>query len=328
MFPILIVLFCFFCENGFAETPFSVEIHTSANEITLEETVEVMVTVNTPNTHTIDWQIIRQFFEQAPAWTLIAEQQQQPLQATYTLEPWKTETLRLSVGAVTFQPLDPSTHQPITVLSNIATINVKPIEQPTELSFQPQLLPLEQQPLIVINKANEQWQKEDAQQKRETNRNFSQFHSRTFPWIWVILFTIMLLTYWKGKAALHRLFIFQQQPQKEQTPQEIAFDALHQLLKEQYPEKGKFDPFYVGLTDIVRHYIEGHYSIDAPEQTTEEFLQLVTTHPQFDPPTRQRLEDFLFEADLVKFARQQSTTENCLRAHKAATQFVEGETSP
>ncbi len=42
------------------------------------------------------------------------------------------------------------------------------------------------------------------------------------------------------------------------TPEEVAHAAFAALLAEDLPTKGLFKEFYLRLTNIVRHYIEGH----------------------------------------------------------------------
>jgi hypothetical protein len=109
---------------------------------------------------------------------------------------------------------------------------------------------------------------------------------------------------------------------------ELALEALAGLRLRQLIERGEYEAFYVAVTDIVRRYIEARFGLRAPEMTTDEFLaaaqrsrDLVSTH-------RAALQDFLAEADLVKFARYVPTRERAERAWSAADEFVRSTKAP
>ncbi len=106
-------------------------------------------------------------------------------------------------------------------------------------------------------------------------------------------------------------------------PEEIAMEELRTLGSRGLPEAGKFDEYYVALSSIVRRYLEGRFSLHAPEMTTEEFLQTAQRAGSLKPDHRRLLGDFLGESDLVKFARYIPAVEQAKRAHEAARRFVE-----
>jgi hypothetical protein len=78
----------------------------------------------------------------------------------------------------------------------------------------------------------------------------------------------------------------------------------------------------VRLSAIVRTYVEGRFRLRAPEMTTEEFLQAAQSSRELPAEYRSRLNEFLREADLVKFARHVPTMEQGERAFDAARDFV------
>ncbi len=102
-----------------------------------------------------------------------------------------------------------------------------------------------------------------------------------------------------------------------------ALAALERLTKRQLPEKGEFEEFYVEITQIIRQFIEKKYQIKAPEQTTQEFLQIVLDRPIFSTEIKKHLEDFLKFADLVKFARWHPQVEDCKLAEQSAYSFID-----
>ncbi|MCX6992980.1 MAG: hypothetical protein NT011_07535 [Kiritimatiellaeota bacterium] len=107
-----------------------------------------------------------------------------------------------------------------------------------------------------------------------------------------------------GAWALYRLSrrVHRAIQLRRMSPRERALNQLVELLKQDLVGKGKIKEFYIGLTTIVRCYIEGAHSIRAPEQTTEEFLLTAANNPSFKPEVVKKLKVFLQTSDLVKFA--------------------------
>jgi len=106
------------------------------------------------------------------------------------------------------------------------------------------------------------------------------------------------------------------------TPEEIARDELRKLRASGLAE---FDvkQCYVELTGIVRRYIEAVTAINAPEQTTEEFLRQITVESTFSTETTRRLQYFLEAADLVKFAGQTPREGDVDESFARAEEFIE-----
>lgn len=107
----------------------------------------------------------------------------------------------------------------------------------------------------------------------------------------------------------------------------VAFEQLEALQREGLVDAGRIDEFYVGLTRIVRTYLEEGFHLRAPEMTTEEFLAAAGADPRLSPQQRRLLGEFLTQADLVKFARFVPTPRDCAAAFEAARRFVD-ETRP
>ncbi len=109
--------------------------------------------------------------------------------------------------------------------------------------------------------------------------------------------------------------------EKRLTPQEIAFLEFQELI-----DSGVVDRdvklFYVGLTGIVRRYIERTTGVCAPEQTTEEFLHEIARRESFVREERERLQRFLEAADLVKFARFEPGKEQIEESFDRAKEFI------
>ncbi|MDG2422919.1 MAG: hypothetical protein P8M22_02950 [Phycisphaerales bacterium] len=144
-------------------------------------------------------------------------------------------------------------------------------------------------------------------------------------WVWaaivfgglVVVGVITLLVRGRGLQELATL-----------SPEEQARRDLASLESSGLLEQKQVQPFYFRLTDILRHYIEGRFGLQAPRATTAEFL-LEMGHSTILNTTQQNtLGQFLRAADMVKFARHEPSAETGLEALSQARLFVEETASP
>lgn len=106
-------------------------------------------------------------------------------------------------------------------------------------------------------------------------------------------------------------------------PHERAYEALEQLLREDLLAKGKVKLFYLRLSNILRHYIEDRFGLQAPERTTEEFLVDLRAGDDFSPEQRYLLRLFLEHCDLVKFAKHAPTQTESDQAVNTCRSFID-----
>jgi hypothetical protein len=84
---------------------------------------------------------------------------------------------------------------------------------------------------------------------------------------------------------------------------ETALKALKELMEKEYIKRGNIQGYYFELSNIVRHYLEDRFSMQAPEMTTEEFLVLLRNTDKLNSDQKDLLREFLAHCDLVKFAK-------------------------
>jgi hypothetical protein len=93
----------------------------------------------------------------------------------------------------------------------------------------------------------------------------------------------------------------------KRSPLDIALERLYQL------KSGKSslqpEPFTVEVSDIVRDYLEEALEVPAREQTSEEFLNTLSTREGMPGVLHKQMPEFLASCDMVKFARQSLDTE-------------------
>ena len=111
-------------------------------------------------------------------------------------------------------------------------------------------------------------------------------------------------------------------PPPPASPHETALKALAALRGRMPAAPDAMEPFYRELSAVVRRYLEERFGLRAPERTTEEFIREATDSGAIAPAQRERLQEFLEQCDLVKFARHRPATGDAAAALEAAERFV------
>ena len=110
-------------------------------------------------------------------------------------------------------------------------------------------------------------------------------------------------------------------------PWEIAYQRLRELDQRQLPKDGKFAPYYVDLSAILRYYIEDRFHLRAPEQTTPEFLVAASGSGVLTEQHQGHVAGFLKHCDRVKFAQYVPSIDEMEHSFTTVLQFVD-ETVP
>ena len=123
---------------------------------------------------------------------------------------------------------------------------------------------------------------------------------------------------------------WQNRPQKT-TPKaalaahERALQELNGLQITELDSQEKVDQFHVRASNILRTYIADRFSINAPAQTTEEFLVNLAEHNNAQDIIERKdlLQTFLRRCDLVKFASNRPIHTEIQQTLASAKNFVE-----
>ncbi len=102
---------------------------------------------------------------------------------------------------------------------------------------------------------------------------------------------------------------------------EIALEKLASLKKKELWQNGQSKEYHSELTYIVREYLENRYNISALESSTHEILEDLKK-VDFDDRFKNNLTEMLSIADLVKFAKAESTGDINTRIIHEAEEFV------
>jgi len=106
------------------------------------------------------------------------------------------------------------------------------------------------------------------------------------------------------------------------TPGEIAYERIAGLERRNLLAQGKVKEYFSALSDIIRRYIEARFNIQAPEMTTEEFLNSLKSNPSIDTKHKETLKKFLLLSDMVKFAKYGPDVTEVKESLELAKQFI------
>jgi len=102
---------------------------------------------------------------------------------------------------------------------------------------------------------------------------------------------------------------------------EIALTALTQLKGEKLWQQGDIKTYQSRLTYIIREYLENRYEVPALESTTDEILRSLK-NVDFDSSWKDKLQNILQVADLVKFAKAKPPADFHDKVLQEAEDFV------
>ncbi|MDP6359285.1 MAG: hypothetical protein QF473_29470 [Planctomycetota bacterium] len=103
----------------------------------------------------------------------------------------------------------------------------------------------------------------------------------------------------------------------------IAYEQMRRLIADRLVEEGRFEEFYVRLSDICRHYLENRFGLRAPERTTEEFLAILAGTSVLSPDHKGLVQDFLKHCDQVKFAQYEPGKDEMEGVFESARRLVD-----
>jgi len=142
---------------------------------------------------------------------------------------------------------------------------------------------------------------------------------RVNPWmvagILLAIIAIWWLAHWRRRTQGVR-----EEANAMRKAQEDALAELERLFALIDREESR--PYAQESSGIIRRYIEARFNLNAPRQSTEEFLEEVQQSPRLTPNHQDLLGEFLRVCDLLKFARTFANRDELKALHQAAVNFV------
>jgi len=136
------------------------------------------------------------------------------------------------------------------------------------------------------------------------------------------LFVIIAIVVWFVRRQLAKRSVELAPPQPP-PPHVVAWRQLQDALGLIHDA----ERFCTEVSLVVRVYLEGRFSLQAPDRTTEEFLFELQSSNRLVDDHKELLREFLGECDMVKFARAEPPETELRRLHESASRLV-GETQP
>jgi hypothetical protein len=142
-------------------------------------------------------------------------------------------------------------------------------------------------------------------------------------WVWVGVGLVC--------AAALAWWLWRRRRQRQALPEPQVVIAPHEKARARLQEAlgllNQPGPFCVLVSDTIRVYLEERFRLRAPERTTEEFLEELTSSPLLTYDQKRTLGEFLMGCDLVKFARYEPGETELRSIYDAAVRLVD-ETEP
>lgn len=89
------------------------------------------------------------------------------------------------------------------------------------------------------------------------------------------------------------------------SPYEEAIESLKNIDKKKYLEKGQIYPFYSELSFTLRKYVGRVYNFSSLELLSDDLVDYFRKTTHLDKEDLDRLKQFLYDSDLVKFAKSE-----------------------
>ncbi|NIR47832.1 protein BatD [candidate division KSB1 bacterium] len=148
----------------------------------------------------------------------------------------------------------------------------------------------------------------DIKPPLELPRNYRKFIIWGSIALGALVLIVALIYIWRRKRAGKGIL-----PEKVEPPRpahEVALEELNALKDSTLLAEGRVKEYYIRVSEIIRHYIEGRYFIVALELTTTELIENLRS-AEIDVEHEHLIHEFLELCDLVKFAKfQPSEQEN------------------
>ncbi|RJP76870.1 MAG: DUF4381 family protein [Desulfobacteraceae bacterium] len=142
-------------------------------------------------------------------------------------------------------------------------------------------------------------------------------------WIWIIIGGILLALVIFAVFLRKKKTGSMNREEVRLSAHEIAFRELENLAVPIQMDRAEIKLFYQKISDILRRYIENRFGVNAPEQTTEEFLAGMDSQNVIATVHKPLLRSFLAQCDLVKFAEHNPGKEDIDESFDRCRYFID-----
>ena len=307
---------------------FVVEAHVSSEKTSVTEPLEVKLLLTYPTAYSVNRDqltdnLLSHPTIELPAFKLISVQEKKAVadgtynhEITWLLQPEMEGKFHLSFFEIGFTPSKESKLEQVNLISNLFEINVLTIGKVPAGLQASNVLPLSNTyPIEIDPNIYRQHVANEELERQEADRNVQIFRERAFPWVVCLLIPLLALF-----AYLVRLSPVRIQPSitakhmREKVLQEIV-----QLQDAAMPP----NLLYEKLDHILREYFQFQYDIAAPKLTPKEFIQELKGRSELSEEMKNDVIQFIENSEMVKFAKEQPTSEECFKAKMTVLQLIQ-----
>ena len=145
---------------------------------------------------------------------------------------------------------------------------------------------------------------------------WKDFFKKLALWLIPILVVLALIVWYILRKRDVKLF--KEKPKTELDYYHEAIDKLQTLENKKLWQNDQVKEYYLGLSEILREYLEGRFGIQAMESTTDEINDTLILQDNL----KLKLREVLAQADLAKFAKFKPLGDENIRLMKQAKDFV------
>lgn len=140
----------------------------------------------------------------------------------------------------------------------------------------------------------------------------------------LLLAGLGLFVWWLlGKIGhFHGGYLPENKKEPERPAEEVALEALDRIREQKIWTQGQTKQYHTELTDVLRTYIAKRFSVASNEKTSDETLRAMKPILNEQKELYTSLSQVLKQADLVKFAKWQTTPDENESALQSAYTFV------
>ncbi len=236
----------------------------------------------------------------------------------FSLEPLVPGPFPLSFLHIPFKPLA-GNGKILAISGEIISLEVSVPRNDTKQPVAPEIFPLTRRPQVTAAPAL------TAYPADEKDRNRAILDTKNLPPLWkmagVALIMLLIWNFALVKAIFYET-VYKWWKMKD--PKKTALHALQKLAISNRKEAAvNWHQYYLEVSEVLKEFLEGKYHLPAKYATTQELLHAVGKHSEFSDLHKLLLEEFMRNADLVKFAKYVPSVDDCANAYTAAKQFIE-----
>lgn len=189
----------------------------------------------------------------------------------------------------------------------------------TELSA-PLISLTKRYPIEISSENKNRFQESSEIERQEEIRITESLKAKILPWPQLIaLFCFIFVCFFAQFIPAKRI---KEQGQGIKTASKRTLRTLKSLEKGLASQTNSPNFYYNTIVDTLRSYIEENYGAKILSRTSPELIVIIEKNTSFNQETKKKLIELFERGELIKFAKQIPSFDECLYAHQKAVAFL------